>query len=117
VFFFFLTSFPSLYNHYEDGSLKSVTDMKGYQKIAIAFNGGTSEHWNDPSKVSFAGAALFAPCASYVPARATFNALLVDDIFTFFQVFFCVVPLMTREFSHTCHRSPTTCSPTGSTCC
>jgi hypothetical protein len=25
--------------------------MKGYQKVAIAFNGGTSEHWNDPSKV------------------------------------------------------------------
>jgi hypothetical protein len=40
-----------LYNHYEDGTLKSVTDMKGYQKVAIAFNGGTSEHWNDPSKV------------------------------------------------------------------
>jgi hypothetical protein len=48
----------SLYNHYEDGSLKSVTDMKGYQKIAIAFNGGTSEHWNDPSKVS--AVAVFA---------------------------------------------------------
>lgn len=42
----------SLYNHYEDGSLRSVADMKGYQKIAIAFNGGTSEHWNDPEKVN-----------------------------------------------------------------
>jgi hypothetical protein len=25
--------------------------MKGYQKIAIAFNGGTSEHWNNSDKV------------------------------------------------------------------
>lgn len=41
----------SLYNHFENGSLASVLDMKGYQKIAIAFNGGTSENWNDPSQV------------------------------------------------------------------
>lgn len=45
------THYCSLYNHYEDGSLRSVTDMKGYQKIAIAFNGGTSEHWNNSDKV------------------------------------------------------------------
>lgn len=41
----------SLYNHYENGSLASVLQMKGVQKIAIAFNGGTAENWNDPSKV------------------------------------------------------------------
>ena len=32
----------SLYNHYENGSLASVVQMKGVQKIAIAFNGGTA---------------------------------------------------------------------------
>jgi len=42
----------SLYNHYENGSLASVLQMKGVQKIAIAFNGGTAENWNDPSKVT-----------------------------------------------------------------
>jgi hypothetical protein len=50
-FFFIYICFCSLYNHYENGTLKSVKDMKGYQKIAIAMNGGTSENWNDSSLV------------------------------------------------------------------
>lgn len=76
----------ALYNHYEDGGLESVKEMRSYQKIAMLLNHYTSPHWNNPQYVPRA-------YASKVVAFGLENLsmfLVLFAVLFFYSIFRCL---------------------------
>lgn len=48
----------SLYNHFPEGGLASLSTIDPYQRIAIFFNGYTSTHYNDWRYVPYSGVSM-----------------------------------------------------------